>query len=99
MHISSTVPKAVGIWADSGFCGHPNTVISKRGRKDKPLTHEEKQENRVIASLRVVVEHAIGGMKRYRATTDVLRNKIGRFDDRLAVVTAGLWNHHLLFAE
>jgi hypothetical protein len=102
IHIANTIPPHVGLWGDSGFMGlqhlHPNTVLSKRGRKDRPLTHEDKQENRVIASLRVVVEHAIGGMKRYRATTDVLRNKIGWFDDRVVVVAAGLWNHHLLFA-
>jgi hypothetical protein len=100
-HLINTIPQDVGLWADSAFCGmqhlHKNTVISKRGRKNKPLTAEEKQENRVISSLRICVEHAIGGIKRYRATTDVLRNKIGRFDDRVIRVAAGLWNHHLLF--
>lgn len=93
------IPKDVGIWTDSGFQGiaehHPNTLVAKRGRKDHPLTPEEKRENRVISSFRIVAEHAIGGMKRYRVMTDVLRNKIGIFDDRIAVVTAGLWNYHL----
>jgi hypothetical protein len=93
------IPKGVGIWTDSGFQGiekhHSNAYVAKRGRKNRPLTDEEKQENRIISSLRVGVEHAIGGMKRFRAYHDVLRNKIGRFDDRIAVVAAGLWNYRL----
>jgi hypothetical protein len=93
------IPKDIGIWADSGFQGihhkHSHTLVAKRGRKNRPLTDEEKAENHVISSFRVRVEHAIGGMKRFRAYSDVLRNKIGRFDDRIAVVTAGLWNYHL----
>lgn len=93
------IPKDVGIWADSGFQGieqlHPNASVSRRRRKNRPLTDEEKQENRIISSLRVGVEHAIGGMKHFRACHDVLRNRIGRFDDRVAVVAAGLWNYHL----
>lgn len=97
--LAENVPKHIGIWEDSGFQGmqhkHPNTVIAKRARKNQPLTTAEKEENRVISSFRVVAEQAIGGMKRYRVMTDTLRNKIGVFDDRIAVVTAGLWNYHL----
>ena len=93
------IPKDVGIWTDSGFQGierhHPNVAVAKRGCKNRTLTGEEKQENRNISSLRVGVEHAIGGMKRFRACYDVLRNRIGRFDDRVVVVAAGLWNYHL----
>ena len=93
------IPEDVGIWADSGFQGidkhHPKTHTAKRGRKNRPLTYEEKHENSVISSLRVGVEHAIGGMKRFRAVSDVLRNRIGVFDDRIALVAAGLWNYHL----
>jgi hypothetical protein len=99
--LTEHIPACVALWGDSGFQGihhkHQNTIVSKRGRKDRPLTEEEKQENHIISSFRVVVEHAIGGMKRYRVMTDTLRNKIGMFDDRIAVVTAGLWNYRLLY--
>lgn len=99
INLMKHIPKDVGVWTDSGFQGiqdmHPNTLVAKRGRKNKPLTQAEKRENRVISSFRIAAEHAIGGMKRYRVMTDTLRNKIGVFDDRIAVVTAGLWNYHL----
>lgn len=103
IHLMNHIPHDVGVWTDSGFQGiqeqHPNTLVAKRGRKNRPLTQGEKRENRVISSFRIVVEHAIGGMKRYNVMTDTLRNKIGIFDDRVAAVTAGLWNYHLEYSN
>lgn len=95
------IPKHIGIWADSGFQGiqhnHPNTVVAKKGRKDRPLTKEEKKANQVISHFRVRVEHVIGRMKRYRAYSEKLRNRLGIFDDRIALITASLWNYHLAY--
>jgi DDE superfamily endonuclease len=98
------IPKDVSVWADSGFQGLEKkrppgslTYVAKKARKNHPLTPEEKQENHVISHYRIVAENAIGGMKRYRATTDKLRNKIGWFDDRVMRVSAGLWNYHLTY--
>lgn len=103
IHLMQHIPKEVGVWEDSGFQGaqdlHPNVLVAKRGRKNHPLTRAEKQENHIISSFRIVVEHAIGGMKRYNVMTATLRNKIGIFDDRIAVVTAALWNYHLTYAQ
>ena len=97
------IPKDVSVWADSGFQGihkiHGKSFVAKKARKNRPLTEEEKQENRVISALRICSEHAIGGMKRFRAYSDTLRNKIGRFDDRIALVTAAIWNYHLAYAD
>lgn len=97
------IPPNVGIWADSGFQGiqhiHPNTLIPKRGSKKHPLTDEERQENKVISSFRMRVEHAIGGVKRYGALSHVFRNKIGELDDLFMEIGAGLWNRHLRYAS
>lgn len=104
--IAENLPDDVSLWADSGLQGidkkrPPGSLnfIAKRGRKNKPLTKAEKAENHVISSFRIVVEHAIGGMKRYRATSDKLRNKPGMFEDRIMQVTAGLWNYHLAYGH
>jgi hypothetical protein len=97
------IPHLVGVWTDSGFQGiqhvHPNTCVARRGMRNHPLTTQERAENRVIASVRIVAEHAIGGMKRFRAVSDVFRNRIGILDDRFALIAAGLWNFHLSFAR
>ena len=91
------IPPEVGVVVDTGFQGvkHPSLFIPQKATRKRPLTPEARAGNRYISSQRIVVEHAIGGMKRYGAMSQVLRNKIGRFDDRVAVVSAGLWNHHL----
>jgi len=102
--IAEKLPPDVALWADSGLQGidkkrPPGSLnfIAKRGRKDRPLTKAERAENHVISSFRIVVEHAIGGMKRYNATANKLRNKPGMFEDRVMQVAAGLWNYHLAY--
>lgn len=95
------LPCEVSSWVDTGFQGlqkiHPNTQIPKKRSRDKPLSEQDKENNRLISSFRVTVEHAICGMKRLRSTTDVYRNKRANFDDTLNLLAAGIWNYHLAF--
>ena len=63
------------------------------------LTEEEKTDNRLISGIRVISEHAIAGIKRFRSTTDVYRNRIANLDDAFMFLSAGLWNYHLQFAK
>lgn len=100
--LAERIPAHIHIWTDSGLKGlnkqRSNTHIAKYGTKKRPLTEDERLENRLIATFRVVAEHGIGGMKRFHVMSDVLRNKIGHFDNRIAGVCAGLWNWHLNYA-
>jgi len=98
--LAGVIPPEVGVIVDTGFQGvrHPNLFIPVKGSKKRPLSEEQKAGNACISSERIVVEHAIGGMKRYGVMTQPLRNKIGIFDDRTALVAAGLWNYHLAMA-
>lgn len=95
------IPDTVAIIADTGFQGlqksHPNVLLPKKKPRGGFLTDEEKSMNRLISSVRMAVEHAIGGMKRFRCVSDVYRNKNG-LDDRFVNVAAGLWNLHLQMA-
>lgn len=94
------LPPEVGVFGDTAFTGnqHPNLQIPQKARKNRPLSEEQRAENRWVSQARVVVEHAIGGMKRFGVMRQKLRNKIGRFDDQAALVCAGLWNFHLAHA-
>lgn len=93
------IPPEVTLWTDTGFQGlqhqHPNIVMPKKATKKRPLTQQEKLNNQVISGLRVISEHAIGGMKRLKAASDVYRNKLPNLDDRFTFLAAGLWNFHL----
>lgn len=97
--LPNVIPDHVAVFADTGFQGmqkdHPNTLIPKKATRNHPLTEEDKQNNRIISGLRIVAEHAIGGMKRFKAAADIYRNRIRNTDDRLTLVSAGLWNLHL----
>lgn len=98
-HLFTSLPEKVDLFVDTGFEGvpkfHRRTYIPKKRRKSKPLTVYDKEMNRLISSCRVVIEHAIGGIKRYRCISEKLRNRKAWIDDHLLLVSAGLWNYHL----
>ena len=72
-------------------------IPHKKPRKSKQnpdpqLTRQQKRENRQIGRVRVLVEHAIGGMKVFRVLTIRLRNHLKHLADDFIFATAGLWN-------
>jgi len=102
--IFEPIPKDVQVHIDLGFLGvpkeHPEGAFSIPDKKPKgrPLSDDAKASNRAKARRRVLVEHALGGVKRFRAVTDVLRNALDVFADRLMMVACGLWNLHIEMA-
>ena len=97
--IFENIPKEIPVYADTAFIGegkvHKNILLPKKRSKNRPLTYDEKEINRIISSYRVLVEHAIGGMKRYRCISERLRNRKAYIDDTLLLLSGGLWNYHL----
>jgi hypothetical protein len=99
--IFEPIPKEMRVHIDLGFLGvpkeHPDGTFSLPEKKPKghDLSPEAKARNREKARVRVLVEHAIGGVKRFRAVADVLRNRLRVFADRLMLVACGLWNLHV----
>jgi hypothetical protein len=75
----------------------PHKKPRKNKRNQKPqLTDPQKQENRALAKLRIFIEHAIGGIKRYRILVTPYRNHKANFEDDVVVISAGLWDLWLL---
>ena len=95
--LEPNIPPEVSILADSGFQGmrHPGMCLPVKAGKKRPLGEEERQWNRLLASLRVKVEHSMAGMKRYDAAAGVYRNRLPKTDDRFNLLAAGLWNHSI----
>jgi hypothetical protein len=102
--IFEPIPKDVQVHLDLGFLGVPKErpegtfSIPDKKPKGRPLSDDAKASNRAKARRRVLVEHALGGVKRFRAVTDVLRNALDVFADRLMIVACGLWNLHVEMA-
>ena len=83
---------------DSGFQGFAKVYdcaklfLPTKKPKGKSLTKNQKFRNTQQARKRVVIEHSIGGLKRYRILSDRLRmHNLEQFD-RMVEVCAGLWN-------
>ena len=52
----------------------------------------QKAVNKALSQIRIFVEHAIGGMKRYTILVHSFRNRTEHFEDDAIGVCAGLWN-------
>jgi hypothetical protein len=93
------IPDAVAIEGDLGFQGLQNEFdnihLPHKKPKGKQLSEQQRQENRELSRQRVKCEHAHAGIKRYRAVSDVYRNRVPDFDDHLMLNAAGLWNFYL----
>lgn len=99
--ITQEIPPKIPIYLDTGFQGikdlvqdPDNIFIPKKKPKNKKLTQDEKEINTIISSIRIKVEHAIGGIKRFNCLSHIFRNKKGQ-DDQFMNIASGLWNYHL----
>jgi hypothetical protein len=96
-----TLPEGSALYQDTGFQGFALEGVTILQPKKKPrggeLTDEEKEHNRQISRIRIQVEHAIGGVKRYRIVKDQLRNWKQGFRDQVMETCCGLHNFRLNF--
>jgi hypothetical protein len=68
------------------------TYQPKKKPRGKDLTPEDKALNTIIASVRIIVEHVISGVKRCRIVKDIFRNTKENFDDLVMEIACGLHN-------
>ncbi len=99
------------VWVDLAYVGFSKYYKTKKlhlphkkprktkTRPDPQLTDFQKQANKQKSQVRIVVEHAIAGMKRYRILMEKFRNKSEEFADAVIEVCAGLWNYKLTFGK
>jgi hypothetical protein len=90
------LPSDIGLFQDTGLQGdHPAGVHIYQPKK-KPtgqeLTPEEKAENTLISSIRMLIEHIIAGVKRCRIVKDVFRHTKRYFADQVMEIACGLHN-------
>jgi hypothetical protein len=90
----------LGIRTD--YTGEQIALPHKKPRKSKrhpdtALTDAQKAENRALSQVRILIENAIGGMKRYNILIDRFRNRRGNFQDDVIAICAGLWNFSLAY--
>lgn len=74
----------------------------KKPRKSKKnpvtsLTDEQKADNQALSKIRIFVENAICGLKRYNILVHRFRNHKEAFEDEVIGIAAGLWNFNLCY--
>ena len=95
------VPTGSVLAQDAGFQGFHLEGVSILQPTKKPrggeLPYADKVRNRLIAGIRVRIEHAIGSVKRYRIVKDKSRNWKPGFRDLVIDICCGLHNFRLNF--
>lgn len=94
------IPENIKVWIDLAFKGiekesNFKICMPKKKLRTKDLTNTQKAQNKKISRVRVKVENAIAGIKRYRCITDVCRTRTEEWKDKFIFLSAGLWNYHL----
>lgn len=81
------LPEGSSLAQDTGFQGYALAKVTMIQPLKKPRgkehTPEQNESNRQISSLRIRVEHAIGGVKRYRIVKEQMHVQKDDFRDRV----------------
>jgi hypothetical protein len=86
----------------SAYRGDRIDIPTKKPRKSKKnpspqLSDEQKATNKALSQIRIFIEHAIGGMKRYNILVHGFRNRKADCEDDAVGICAGLWNFALSY--
>lgn len=98
--LTDVLPLKTPIYVDTGFEGIDgiNENLNIRKPKKKPrkrkLNGGEKRGNRIISSERVKVEHAIGGLKKFKIAATIFRGISSSMETSIQIA-CGLWNFHI----
>lgn len=77
--VDEWIPEDVALYLDKGYLGiekdypHLKVMIPKKKPKGGELSEEEKEKNKQIGKVRVIVEHVIGWMKNFHIFSLVYR--------------------------
>ncbi len=94
-------PKQVLNVFDLGYLGIEKDFSDKllsipyRKKRNLELLQEEKEHNKSHSRKRIVIEHTISRLKKYRILADVFRNKL-RKHNKVSDIVAGLINYRIL---
>ena len=95
------LPKNVTSMFDLGFWGvekdYPEQLSSLpiKKEKDHELTDVQKEYNRNHSAKRIIIEHVICKLKKYRIMNDIFRNRLKKYD-RISDIVFGLVNYRIM---
>jgi len=66
-----------------------------RKKRNKDLSQEEKEHNKSHSRKRIVIEHTICRLKKYKIFADIFRNKLRRYN-KMSDIVSGLVNYQVI---
>jgi hypothetical protein len=95
------LPKDVLSMLDLGFLGvekdfpEQKSSLPIKKEKDHELTEVQKEYNKNHSAKRIVIEHAICRIKKYRIMNDVFRNRLRKYN-KVSDIVSGLVNYRIM---
>jgi hypothetical protein len=95
------IPKEVVNVADLGYLDvkkdFPDqlSALPYRKKRNQDLLQEEKEYNKIHSRKRIVIEHTICKLKKYRIMSDTFRNKLRKYN-RISDIITGLINYRMM---
>ncbi len=95
------IPKEVVNVYDIGYLGVETdfpeqlSALPCKKKRNQCLSQEEKDYNVIHSKKRIVVEHTICRLKKYRIMNDIFRNKLRKYN-RISDIVAGLVNYRIM---
>jgi hypothetical protein len=86
---------------DLGYLGmekdYPDqlSALPYKKRYQKELSEEEIEYNKIHSKKRIIVEHTICRLKKYRIQRDIFRNRLRKYD-RTSDIVASLANYRIM---
>jgi hypothetical protein len=84
------------IWYRKGFSRTTIISIPNKKKRNLELSQEEIDYNKNHAKKRIVIEHTICRLKKYKILADVFRNKLRRKYDKISDIVSGLINYRIM---
>ncbi len=94
-------PKQVVNVFDLGYLGVEKdfpeqlSALPYKKKRNQDLSQEEKDYNKIHSKKRIVIEHTICRLKKYRIISNVFRNKLRKYN-RISDIVSGLVNYRIM---
>ena len=95
------IPKEVLNIFDLGYRGVETdfpeqlSVLPNRKKRNQELSQVEKEHNKNHSKKRIVIEHTICRLKKYRIISDIFRNKLRKYN-KVSDIVSGLVNYRIM---
>ena len=72
------------------------SALPHKKKKNQPeISGKEKEYNKINSKKRIVIEHTISRLKKYRIMSDIFRNILRKYD-RISDIVTGLVNYRIV---